>query len=129
MDENEISYGIRGSIFKVYNNIGPGLLESSYEAALTHEIRKLGMTVRNQVALPMIYETVRVDIGYRMDLVVESKVVVEVKSLEHFGEVHHKQLLTYLRLSGFKLGILVNFCTEDIASSIFRKANGLKKHS
>lgn len=129
MDENEISYGIRGSIFKVYNNIGPGLLESSYEAALTHEIRKLGMTVRNQVALPMIYETVRVDIGYRMDLVVESKVVVEVKSVEHFGEVHHKQLLTYLRLSGFKLGILVNFCTEDIASSIFRKANGLKKHS
>lgn len=124
MDENEISYGIRGSIFKVYNNIGPGLLESSYEAALTHEIRKLGMTVRNQVALPMIYETVRVDIGYRMDLV-----VVEVKSVEHFGEVHHKQLLTYLRLSGFKLGILVNFCTEDIASSIFRKANGLKKHS
>jgi len=129
MDENEISYGIRGSIFKVYNNIGPGLLESSYEAALTHEIRKLGMTVRNQVALPMIYETVRVDIGYRMDLVVESKVVVEVKSVEHFGEVHHKQRLTYLRLSGFKLGILVNFCTEDIASSIFRKANGLKKHS
>lgn len=125
MTENEISYIIRGCIFKVYNNLGPGLLESAYEAALAYELEKAGLHVQCQVALPMIYETIRVDVGYRIDLIVEGKVAIELKSVEHLLEVHHKQVLTYLRLSGFKLGILVNFCTEDISKSIFRKVNGL----
>jgi len=125
MNENDISYSIRGSIFNVYNKLGPGLLESAYEAALTHEIRKVGLLVKQQVALPMIYETIKVDVGYRLDLVVEEKVIVELKSVETLLDVHHKQLITYLKLSGLKLGLLVNFNTDDISKSIFRKVNGL----
>ena len=125
MTENELSFTIRGCIFKVYNTLGPGLLESAYEAALTFEIQRQGLQVKNQVALPMIYETVKVDVGYRLDIVVEQRLIVEIKSVEHLLEVHHKQVITYLRLSGLKLGLLVNFCTEDISRSIFRKVNGL----
>lgn len=125
MTENEISYRIRGSIFKVFNNLGPGLLESAYEAALKHELDKAGLQVVTQVALPMIYETIKVDIGYRLDLLVESKVIVELKSVETLLDVHHKQVITYLKLSGLKLGLLVNFNTDDISKSIFRKVNGL----
>ncbi len=125
MNENDISYSIRGSIFTVYNKLGPGLLESAYEAALIHEIRKTGLLVKQQIALPMIYETIKVDVGYRLDLVVEEKVIVELKSIETLLDVHHKQLITYLKLSGLKLGLLVNFNTDDISKSIFRKVNGL----
>ena len=125
MTENELSFAVRGCIFKIYKTLGPGLLESAYEAALIFEIGRAGLHVKNQVALPMIYETVKVDVGYRLDLVVEHKLIVEIKSVEHLLEVHHKQLITYLRLSGLKLGLLVNFCTEDISQSIFRKVNGL----
>jgi GxxExxY protein len=125
MSENEVSYIIRGCIFKVYNSLGPGLLESAYEAALGHEIIKAGLNVRKQVGLPMIYDGVEVDIGYRLDLLVENLVVVEIKSVEYLLDVQHKQLLTYLRLSSRKLGILVNFCTTDISNSIFRKVNNL----
>jgi GxxExxY protein len=125
MSENEVSYIIRGCIFKVYNSLGPGLLESAYEAALGHEIIKAGLKVRKQVGLPMMYDGVEVDIGYRLDLLVENLVVVEIKSVEYLLDVHHKQLLTYLKLSSRKLGILVNFCTTDISNSIFRKVNNL----
>lgn len=125
MTENEISYIVRGCIFKVFSNLGPGLLESAYEAALLYEIEKTGLNVKSQVALPMIYETVRVDIGYRLDLLVENKVIIELKSVETLLDVHHKQLITYLKLSGLKLGLLVNFNTDDISKSIFRKVNGL----
>lgn len=125
MTENEISFVVRGCIFKIYNVLGPGLLESAYEAALAYEINQAGLLVKRQLALPMIYEMVRVDAGYRLDLVVEGKVIVEIKSLETILEVHHKQVITYLRLSGLKLGLLVNFCTDDISKSIFRKVNGL----
>jgi GxxExxY protein len=125
MTENDISYKIRGSVFTIYNNLGPGLLESAYEAALLYELNKEGLTVQSQVALPMIYETVKVDIGYRLDLLVENKVIIELKSVEVLLDVHHKQLITYLKLSGLKLGLLVNFNTEDISKSIFRKVNGL----
>ena len=82
MTENEISYIVRGCIFKIFNNLGPGLLESAYEAALLYEIEKTGLNVKSQVALPMVYETVRVDIGYRLDLLVENKVIIELKSVE-----------------------------------------------
>jgi len=125
MIENEISYIIRGCIFKIYNSLGAGLLESAYEAALKYEIEKAGLEVRTQVALPMIYESVRVDIGYRLDLLVENKVIVELKSVENLLDVHHKQIITYLKLSGLKLGLLVNFNSDDISKSIFRKVNGL----
>ena len=90
MTDNEISFAVRGCIFKVYNALGPGLLESAYEAALEYEIEKLGMVVAKQVPMPMIYETVSVDAGYRMDLVVEGKVILEVKSVEFLSNVHHQ---------------------------------------
>lgn len=125
MTENEISYKIRGAIFKVYNTLGPGLLESAYEAALTYELEQLDFRVQKQVALPMIYESIRVDAGYRVDMIVEDTVLIEIKSVENLQEVHHKQVITYLKLSGLKLGILVNFNSDDLSKSIFRKVNGL----
>jgi GxxExxY protein len=125
MSGNEISYIIRGSIFDIYNNLGPGLLESVYEAALCHELRKNNLSVACQVALPVVYSDIRLNVGYRIDLLVENKVIIEIKSTENLAEVHHKQLITYLKLSGLKLGILVNFNSDKIANSIFRKVNGL----
>ena len=125
MTENEVSYLIRGAIFKVYNQLGPGLLESAYEAALCYELRKSDLNVTSQVALPLLYEGVKLDVGYRIDLIVEGKVLVEIKSIETLLEVHHKQVLTYLKLSGIKLGLLVNFNCMEIDKSIFRKVNNL----
>ena len=125
MEENDISYIIRGCIFKVYNNLGPGLLESAYEAALGLELMNAGVQVKVQVALPMIYQTIKVDVGYRLDVVVEDKVIIEIKSIESLMDVHHKQVITYLKLSGMRLGLLVNFNSADISKNIFRKVNGL----
>jgi GxxExxY protein len=125
MTENDISYIICGCIFKVYNALGPGLLESAYEASLKYEIEKSGLAVLSQVGLPMMYENVKIDVGYRLDLLVENKVIIELKSVETLLDVHHKQLITYLKLSGIKLGLLVNFNAGDIAKNIFRKVNGL----
>ena len=123
MEENDISYIIRGCIFRVYNNLGPGLLESAYEAALGFELVNSGLQVKVQLALPMIYQTVKVDVGYRLDLVVEDKVIIEIKSVENLMDVHHKQVITYLKLSGLRLGLLVNFNSADISKNIFRKVN------
>jgi GxxExxY protein len=125
MTENEISYKIRGAIFKVYNALGPGLLESAYEAVLSYELNQMGLNIKTQVPLPLIYNEVKLDVGYRLDILVEDKVIIEIKSVENLIEVHHKQLITYLKLSGKKLGLLVNFSTTDIEHSIFRKVNGL----
>lgn len=125
MNENEISYKIRGAIFKVYNTLGPGLLESAYEAALIYELQKEGLEVKSEVALPLIYNELKMDAGYRIDLLIENKVIVEIKSVENLAEVHHKQVITYLKLSGKKLGLLVNFNCVEIDKSIFRKVNGL----
>jgi len=122
MTENDISYKVRGAIFKVFKVLGPGLLESVYEAALMHELSKDGLKVKSQVALPVVYDDVKLELGFRIDLLVENKVIIEVKSVENLSEVHHKQVLTYLKLSGLKLGILVNFNTLDIGKSIYRKA-------
>jgi GxxExxY protein len=124
MTQDEISYKIRGAIFTVYNKLGPGLLESSYQAALVFELIKLGLKVESQIPVPMIYETVKLDLGFRIDLLVEGQVVVEIKSVEEINPVHHKQVLTYLALTNKRLGILVNFNTADISKSIFRKLNG-----
>jgi len=125
MTENEISYKVRGAIFKVFNELGPGLLESAYEAVLMHELLKVGFKVKTQVPLPLVYEDINLNLGYRIDLLVEDKVIIEIKSVENLAEVHHKQVLTYLKLSGLKLGLLVNFNCVDIEKSIFRKVNGL----
>jgi GxxExxY protein len=125
MSGNEISYKIRGAIFKVFNFFGPGLLESAYESALTHELQKEGLTVARQVHLPLVYDGVEIEGGYRMDMVVDKKVLIEIKSVSELHEIHHKQTLTYLKLSGIKLGILVNFNTMKIDQSIFRKVNNL----
>ena len=125
MTENEISYLIRGAIYKVYNNIGPGLLESVYETALVYELRKIGLNVKSQLGLPFIYEELKMEVGFRIDIFAENKVIVEVKSVEHLAELHYKQLLTYLKLSEVKLGLLVNFNTSEINENIIRIVNHL----
>ncbi len=125
MSENDISYQIRGAIFKVYKELGPGILESVYVAALAYELRQKDLKVRLEVPIPVIYDSVRLELGFRLDILVEDKVIIEVKSVEHMLGVHHKQVLTYLRLTKKKLGILVNFNVENINDGIFRKVNGL----
>ncbi len=125
MTENEISYIIRGCIFDVYNKLGPGLLESVYQHILKYELEKHGLKVKMEVTLPVIYDDIKFDIGFRLDLLVNDKVIIELKSVENLAEVHHKQVITYLKLSKLKLGILVNFNSADISSAIFRKVNNL----
>jgi GxxExxY protein len=125
LEENEISYKIRGCIFNVYNTLGPGLLESVYEAALTYELLNIGLKVNTQVSIPAVYNNITLELGFRADIIVENKVIIEIKSVEALAEFHHKQVLTYLKLTGFKLGILVNFNTDDISKSIYRKVNNL----
>ena len=126
MTENEISYKIRACIFLVYNKLGPGLLESAYEAALRYEIEKIGLKVQSQVGLPMVYESIQIEAAYRIDLLVEDKIIIEIKSVEELNPVHHKQIITYLKLSSKRLGILVNFNTDNLANNIFRKVNKLQ---
>ncbi|WP_333820945.1 GxxExxY protein [Ohtaekwangia sp.] len=124
MTENDISFKIRGAIFRVYKNLGPGLLESVYEAALAYELDKDGLDVKTQVALPVLYDDMLLDLGFRIDILVNDTVIVEIKSIEGLQNVHHKQVLTYLKLSDRKLGILVNFNTDDINRNIVRKIYG-----
>lgn len=109
MDLNDLTYKIRGAIFNVHKELGPGLLESSYEAALTYELISLGIGVRSQVGLPVIYKGINLEVGYRIDLLVEESVIIEIKSVETLHDVHKKQLLTYLKLAEKRIGILVNF--------------------
>ena len=125
MTENEISYAIRGAIFKVYNELGAGLFESVYEAALLYQLKKDGLQVKAQVAIPVVYDEQLLDIGFRLDILVEDKVIIEIKSVEELAKVHHKQILTYLKLTKLKLGILVNFNSDNILESIYRKVNNL----
>ncbi|HOJ19245.1 MAG TPA: GxxExxY protein [Ignavibacteriaceae bacterium] len=123
--ENKISYDVRGAIFKVYQNLGPGLMESVYEAALAYELKKIGHNVKTQIALPVKYENEYLELGFRLDLLVDDLVIVEIKSVESLAPVHHKQLLTYLKLTGLRLGLLVNFNTDDINNDIVRIVNNL----
>lgn len=125
MDENELSYKIRGAIFITYNALGPGLLESAYQIVLAHVLTQSGLQVEQQVQLPIILDDIELDAGYRIDLLINRLVILEIKSVETLAAVHHKQVLTYLKLSGLKLGLLVNFNTIDIVGSIYRKVNGL----
>ncbi|MBC7868064.1 MAG: GxxExxY protein [Gloeobacteraceae cyanobacterium ES-bin-316] len=125
MIENEISYIIRGSILKVYRTLGPGLFENVYKHVLKYEIEKAGLPVMTEVPLPVVYDNQKFDIGFKIDLLVADRVIIELKSIERISEVHHKQVITYLRLSDKKLGILVNFNTDTITDNIFRKVNQL----
>jgi len=125
MHENDISFVIRGAAFKIHSALGPGLLESAYEAALKYEIEKAGLLVHNQVGLGLAYEEIKIDVGYRADLVVEDKVIIEIKSVEALHDVHKKQLLTYLKLSGMKLGLLINFNEASLKNGIVRIVNNL----
>ena len=125
MSENEIAYQIRGAIYDVYNKLGPGLFELVYENALSYELKKRGLDVKSQVPINIVYDGIDMGAGFKMDLLVEDKVIIELKSVETLALVHHKQLLTYLKLTNLKLGILVNFNTSDINKSIIRKVNGL----
>jgi GxxExxY protein len=125
MTENEISYKIRGAIFKVYKAFGPGLLESVYVAALLIELKKQGLSVEKEVPIPVFYEGEQLEVGFRIDILVNKLVIIEVKSVENLAEVHHKQVLTYLRLTNLKLAILVNFNVVDIEKGITRKVNNL----
>lgn len=125
MEENELSYQIRGAVFKVYNELGPGLLESVYETALSYELKQLRLDVKNQIGIPMKYADINFDVGFRLDILVNEKVIIEVKSVEVLSDVHHKQLLTYLKLTGKKLGLLINFNSASISNSIIRIVNNL----
>jgi GxxExxY protein len=118
MDLNDLTYQIRGAIYKVHSTLGPGLLESVYEAALMYEILELGLLVRSQVGLPVQYNNVRLELGFRLDILVEDTVIIEIKSIESLLDVHKKQLLTYLKLSGKKLGILVNFNVSSLVDKV-----------
>ncbi|MEX2478151.1 MAG: GxxExxY protein [Gracilimonas sp.] len=125
MHENDISYAIRGAAFKVHTTLGPGLLESVYETALAYELRNEGLDVLTQLGVPVIYEGIEMEQGFRMDLLVHHKVIVEIKSVETLLPVHHKQLLTYLKLSDKKLGLLINFNVNSLRESIVRIVNNL----
>jgi len=114
MTENDISYKVRGIIFDIYNNLGPGLYESVYEEILAFELSKANLKFLRQIPLPVIWQDIILDQGFRADIIVENKVIIEIKSIEIIANVHHKQLLTYLRVSDLKLGLLVNFNSEPL---------------
>lgn len=109
MELNELTYKIRGALYTVHKTLGPGLLESVYEAAMIYELKELGLIVQSQVGIPVIYNGVMLEIGFRADIIIEHTVILEIKSIETLHDVHKKQLLTYLKLSGKKLGFLINF--------------------
>ena len=125
MDENELSYKIIGASLEIHKTVGPGLLESAYENALAFELRELGLDVRQQVPMPFIYKKVKQDIGYRLDLLVNNKVIIEVKSIETLAPVHYAQTLTYLKLSGLKLALLIIFNSKVLKDNIHRLVNNL----
>ena len=125
MTENEIARGIVASAYTVHVKLGPGLLKSVYEAVLAYELQHRGLRVGRRVPVPVVYETMRFDEGFRLDLLVEDTVIVELKSVETIQPVHKKQLLTYLRLSDKRLGLLINFGAPLIRDGISRVVNRL----
>ncbi len=120
MTENEISEKIIGCAIEVHKSLGPGLLESAYLECLFYELQSIGLKVEKQRALPLVYKEIKLDAGYRLDLIVEDKVIIEIKSVEALNDVHVAQVLTYLKLSGCKVGLLMNF-------NVLRLVEGLKR--
>ena len=125
MTENELSKIAVDCIFKVHKNLGPGLLESAYEECLIHELLKTNLPIERQKPLPLIYETVKLEIGYRVDILFDNKLLIEIKAVEALNDVHKAQVITYLKLSGCKLGLLVNFNVALIKDGIKRIVNNL----
>lgn len=125
MTENEISYKIRGAIFKLYNTLGTGLFESVYESALYYELNKLDLKVERQVEIKIPYDDIILDVVFKIDLLVENKVIIELKSVEDLAPIHYKQITNYLKLTDKKLGILVNFNSNSILDNIKRIVNKL----
>ena len=123
MSLNEISYQIRGAVFDVYNELGTGLMESAYEKAIIIELLNRGLQVENQVPIEVRYKGCDLGLQYRLDLLVNKQVIIELKSIEILLPVHHKQLITYLKLAQKPLGFLINFNTESIKDNIIRVAN------
>jgi GxxExxY protein len=123
MKDEELTYQIRGCIFNVYNKLGPGLYESVYEAALCYELNKVGLEFKRQLELPVHYEDIILDVAFRIDILVENKVIIEIKSVEELSKVHYKQIITYLKLTSIPLGLLVNFNTDSITENIKRIVN------
>jgi GxxExxY protein len=120
MSENEISQIVIGCAIEVHKLLGPGLLESAYQECLYYEIRQAGLKVQKEKPMPIVYKEVKLDHGYRIDLLVEEKVVIEIKTVEAFNEVHLAQVLTYLRLGNYKLDLLFNFQTAVLKNGIKR---------
>lgn len=125
MLENDLSQIIIGCAIKVHTVLGPGLLESAYEECLYYELAKEGLKVEKQKALPLIYEEIKLEVGYRLDLIVEDKVIIEIKACEGLNDVHLAQVLTYLKLSNVKLGLLINFNVTRVKDGIKRVVNNL----
>ena len=125
MNENQLSSIVFSDALKVHRNLGPGLLESSYEECLFYELNKSGLFIERQKPLPLIYEDFKLDIGYRVDLLIEKKLIIELKSVDALNDIHFAQLLTYLKLSNCKLGLLINFNVTLIKNGIKRIANHL----
>jgi GxxExxY protein len=125
MTENEIAKRVVQAAYTVHTRLGPGLLESVYEAVLAYELQKDGLRVARQVPVPVLYETLRFEEGFRVDILVEDSLILELKSVEAVAPVHKKQLLTYLRLAGKRLGLLINFGAPLIKDGISRVVNGL----
>ncbi len=126
MTENEISKKVLNSCMEIHIKLGPGLLESVYEEILYHELIDKGLKVKRQVPIPVIWKNKHMGIGYRADLIVENKVIIELKSVEMLAKVHPKQLLTYLRLTDIKLGLLINFGAKLMKDGISRVVNNLE---
>jgi len=129
MTENAIAKEIVDAAFRIHTTLGPGLLESVYQTVLAYELGRRGLRTVSQQPIPVVYENVRIDTGFRADLVVEDKVIVEIKSVELLAPVHRKQLLTYLRLADKRLGLLINFQVALIKDGITRMVNGLEDDS
>jgi len=127
MNENEIAKIIVDIAFKIHTRIGPGLLENAYQKIMVYELQKKGLNVEPEILMPIHYDDLYLDIGYRADIIVERLVIIELKSVEKIANVHQKQLLTYLRISGLHLGLLINFGSPLIKDGITRIVNGLKE--
>ena len=125
MTENEIGKIVVDCAFKVHQELGPGLLESTYEACLIYELKKAGLNVISQMALPVIYKDVKLEVGYRIDIMANNKVIIENKSVEALNDIHLAQIITYLKLSNCKLGYLINFNVKYFKEGIRRVVNNL----
>ena len=125
MTENELSKIILDCAFKVHSTLGPGLLESVYEAALAYELEKEELSIQRQKGIPVVYDEIKLELGFRADIIVENKVIIEIKSVESLADVHFKQLLSYLRLTDLKLGLLLNFNESLLKNGLKRVVNNL----